>query len=121
MVDKPLVYKLAKDYNITFNILRAEVNPKEEGVLVLEIEGSKADCDRGINFLKRERVDVQLLSEDIFMDKDKCVNCTVCVPLCPTNALVKNENFEVDFIKKDCIACGICLKACPYGAMRIEV
>ncbi|OPX30530.1 MAG: (Fe-S)-binding protein [Candidatus Omnitrophica bacterium 4484_171] len=121
LVDKPIVFRLVKDFNLEFNILKAEVNPKEEGVLILELKGEDDAFNKGVNYLKKEGVSVQPLSQDVSMDKEKCVSCGVCVPLCPTEALVKNpDTLEVDFIKEHCIACGICIKACPYGAMRIE-
>jgi Fe-S-cluster-containing dehydrogenase component len=120
LVDKPIVYRLVKDFDLIFNILKAEVNPKEEGILVLELEGKEENYKRGIEYLKKEGVSVQLLSQDIFMDRDRCVDCTVCISLCPTNALVRQVDWHVEFIKEKCIACGMCLKACPYGAMKMS-
>ncbi len=122
LVDKPIVYRLVKDFNLGFNILKAEVNPREEGVLVLEITGTDQDFQEGINYLKSAGVKIQPLSEDIVMNKDKCVDCTICIPLCPTSALeIDEKTKEVNFIKEKCIACGICIKACPYGAMSITI
>ncbi|MCD6228070.1 MAG: 4Fe-4S binding protein [Candidatus Omnitrophica bacterium] len=120
LVDKPIVYKLVKEFSLEFNILKAEVNPREEGVLVLEIKGEDTDLERGMEYLKKTGVKVQSLSQDVSMDKNKCVDCTVCIPLCPTQALVRNQNFEVEFIKERCIACGICISVCPYKAMSIR-
>lgn len=121
LVDRPIVYRLVKDFNLEFNILKAEVNPREEGLLVLELKGDDEEYKRGIEYLKKEGVSVQPLSQDVSMDREKCVDCTVCVALCPTEALIRNvENKEVEFIKEKCIACGICLRACPYGAMKIN-
>jgi Fe-S-cluster-containing dehydrogenase component len=121
LVDKPIVYKLVKDFNLEFNILKAEVNPKEEGVLVLEIEGKDDDFNRGIKYLESEGVSVQPLSQDVSMDRKRCVDCTACVPLCPTQALIVNlDTLEVEFLKEKCIACGICIPACPYKAMSIS-
>lgn len=121
LVDKPIVFKLVKDFDLEFNILKAEVNPKEEGVLILELKGDDLKYKKGIDYLKKEGVKVQPLSQDVSMDRVKCVDCSVCVPLCPTQALVKDlETFEVSFIKEKCIACGICITACPYGAMEIS-
>lgn len=121
LVDKPIVFRLVKDFNLEFNILKAEVNPKEEGLLVLELKGKTGDYEKGISYLKKEGLSVQPLSKDVSMDRLKCTDCTVCVPLCPTDALVKNpETFEVEFIKEKCIACGICIRACPYDAMEIS-
>ena len=120
LVDKPIVYRLVKDFNLEFNILKAEVNPREEGVLVLEIKGEDADLKKGMEYLKKSGVRVQPLSQDVSMDRNKCVDCTICIPLCPTQALVRNDNFEVEFIKERCIACGICISVCPYKAMSIR-
>lgn len=122
LVDKPIVYRLVKDFNLEFNILKAEVNPREEGVLVLEITGTGQDFQKGIDYLKLAGVKIQPLSEDVVMNKDKCVDCTVCVPLCPTSALeIDEKTKEVNFVEEKCIACGICIKACPYGAMSITI
>ena len=122
LVDKPIVYKLVKEFNLEFNILKAEVNPKEEGVLVLEIEGKDSDYKKGLDYLSSVGVRIQPLSEDVIMDKDKCVDCGVCIPLCPTSALERDEvSQEVRFLQDKCIACGICIKACPYQAMSISL
>lgn len=121
LVDKPVVYRLVKEFNLEFNILKAEVDPQEEGLLVLEIKGDEKDFDKGIKYLEAEGVKVQSLSQDVSMDKAKCVDCTVCIPLCPSRALVKDSHtYEVEFIKEKCIACGICIRTCPYKAMSIS-
>ena len=120
LVDKPIVYKLVKDFDLQFNILKAEVNPDEEGLLVLELTGDENVYAQAIAYLAEEGVRVQPLSQDISMNKTRCIDCTLCVPLCPTDALVKDEDSgEVTFIKEKCIACGICVNACPYKAMSI--
>lgn len=121
LVEKPIVYKLVKEFDLEFNILKAVVNPNEEGLVVLEIKGDNDSVIKGIKYLEKTGVRVQLLSEDVSMDKNKCVDCTVCVPLCPTQALVRDtQTFEVEFVKEKCIACGICIHICPYGAMAIK-
>ena len=54
LVDKPIVFRLVKDFSLEFNILKAEVNPKEEGLLVLELRGDDESYHKGIEFLKKE-------------------------------------------------------------------
>jgi ABC-type methionine transport system ATPase subunit len=48
LVDKPLVSRLVKDFNLNFNILKASVSPGEEGLLVMELSGERVDYDKGV-------------------------------------------------------------------------
>ena len=52
VVDQPIVCRLARDFDLSFNILRARVSPRREGLLVLDLVGTKENFDRGIHFLK---------------------------------------------------------------------
>jgi ferredoxin len=120
-VNKPIVFHLVKDFNLSFNILKAEVNPNQRGLLVLELVGEDKFLRQGLEYLKSKGLHVQPLSKDVSMDRKTCVDCGICVPLCPTKALVVNKKTqEVEFKKEKCIACGICLNACPYRAMQIK-
>lgn len=40
---------------------------------------------------------------------EKCVECNMCIPVCPTNAIPK----ELVIIRELCIGCGNCEVACP--------
>jgi L-aspartate semialdehyde sulfurtransferase ferredoxin len=121
LVDKPIISRLVKDFGLELNILKAQVNPNKEGLLVLEVQGPDKEYKKALDYLKKTGVDVQPLSKDVIMDRDKCVDCTACIPLCPTSALEQDpKTLEVRFIKEKCIACGICIKACSYKAMSIS-
>ena len=120
LVNKPITYKLVKDYDLVLNILRARVMPNEQGMLVTELSGTKANLDKGIKYLLDSGVEIQPLARDIKWDKKKCTHCTACVPLCPTEAFVVDEKSrKISFDKKKCIACEVCVKACPYRAITI--
>jgi len=120
-VDQPIVYKLVKDYNLQFNILKASVTPEEEGLLVLELSGEKKDYDNGVKYLKESGVKVQPLSQDIKRNEEKCTHCGVCVPICPTAALVVEPlTQKINFYKDKCIACELCIKVCPVRAMEVH-
>ncbi|HIE35975.1 MAG TPA: 4Fe-4S dicluster domain-containing protein [Candidatus Omnitrophica bacterium] len=121
LVDKPIICKLAKDYNLEFNILKASVTPKEEGLLVLELSGEEKKYNQGIDYLKNVGVKVQLLRQDVVRDEERCVHCGVCVPLCPGGALVIEESSrKVEFFQDKCIACELCVKICPHKAMTVK-
>jgi ferredoxin len=120
--DQPIVYRLIKDYNLEFNILKASITPDEEGLMVLELSGERNDYDRGIRFLTEVGVKMQSLSQDVIRDEERCTHCGGCVTLCPTNAfIVDRGTMQVAFNHEKCVACGQCINICPPGAMKIHI
>lgn len=121
LVDQPIVYRLVKDFNLRFNILKASVTPQEEGLMVLELSGEKDNYNSGIKYLKECGVKIQPLSRDVVRNEAKCTDCGACVPICPTQALeVDPKTRKVIFHNKKCIACELCVKICPTRAMEIH-
>jgi len=121
LVDQPIIYKLVKDFNLGFNILKASVTPQEEGLMVLELSGEDADFQKGMNYLESAGVKVQPLSEDIVRNSAKCTDCGMCVPICPANAFtIDPVSRKVIFEEDKCIACELCIKICPAHAMEIN-
>jgi ferredoxin len=49
---------------------------------------------------------------------DDCVECDLCIPVCPTNAIPS----DLIIIRDKCIGCGLCEVACPpkIAAIRYE-
>ena len=121
LLDKPIVYKLVKDFNLTFNILQARVTPEEEGLLILELSGKKEDYEKGINYLTDLGVKIKPLSKDIIRDEERCTHCGACVVICPSGALnLEKDTMKVNFDAKKCIACELCVKTCPPRAMKVK-
>lgn len=119
LVDRPIVYRLVKDFNLEFNVLKASVTQDAEGLLVMELKGEQKDYDRGIQYLSKSGVRIQSLSQDVTRNEERCTHCGACVTVCPAGA------FELDittrtirFYTDKCVACGICIKACPPRAME---
>lgn len=121
LVDRPIVYRLIKDYNLEFNILKASVTPEEEGLLILELSGEQKDYDNGIKYLTTNGVRIQSLSQDFTRNEERCTHCGVCITICPTDAFELDPiTRQVNFDDEKCIACGICVKACPPRAMEVH-
>jgi len=117
---QPVVYRLAKDYDLMFNILRASVSPGQEGLMVLELTGERADYDRGIQYLRDTGIQIQPLSQDVLRDESRCTHCGACVAICPAGAFIRNgDTGEIAFDHNKCVLCGLCVKACPPRAMSI--
>ena len=121
LVEQPIIYRMVKDYDLEFNILKAYITPKEEGLLVLELTGEDKSFNEAISYVKKLGVSVQPLSKDIKRNEEKCTHCGACVPICPTEALVVDpKTRKVEFYSEKCIACELCIKACPPRAMELH-
>ena len=123
LVEQPVIYRLVKDYNLEFNILRASITaePEEEGLLVLQLKGEQGEYDKGVKFLLKSGLKIQSLSQDVTRNEERCTNCGVCVTICPPGAFeVDPKTRQVSFDHEKCVACGLCIKACPPRAMEVH-
>lgn len=120
-IDKPIVYRLAKDYDLIFNILRANVFPRADSMMVLEIEGETENFNKGIDYLKGLELDIEPIEQDINRDESKCVHCGVCTSVCAPEAIyINRENMKVEIDYEKCVACELCVKVCPVKAMSVS-
>jgi len=118
---QPITYRLARDYDLIFNILRAAVGMEEEGLMVLELSGEEENYRRGIDYLAGHGVRIQPLVEDITKNDDRCVDCGACVGVCPTEALtLERPSMKVQFDPERCVVCGECIPCCPVRAMELN-
>lgn len=121
LVDRPIVSRLVRDFNLDFNILKASVTPEEEGLLILELSGKQNDYDKGIRYLTETGVKIQALSQDVTRNEERCTHCGACITICPTGAFVLEPSTrKVKFIGEKCLACELCIKACPPRAMELH-
>lgn len=116
---KPVIYRLARDFDLIFNILEAKILPRREGRILLELRGEDDEIEKGTDFLKEHQVVVEHLEDKVWREDDLCIHCGACVGLCPTEALSLNPpRMDVVFDVHKCVACGMCGLACPFGAMK---
>ncbi|MFC1934939.1 NIL domain-containing protein [Chloroflexota bacterium] len=121
LVDRPIIYRLVKDYDLEFNILKASVTQEEEGLMVLELIGDRKEYDKGVRFLLEAGVQIQSLSQDVIRDEARCTHCGICVATCPTGAFeIDPKTRCVKFHNTKCIACDLCITACPPRAMEVR-
>ena len=121
LVGRPIVFRLVKEFDLEFNILKALFTPDEEGLMVLELKGRQEDYDKGIKYLTKAGVKIQALSQDVTRNEERCTHCGACITICPSGAFVLDRATKrVNFINDKCVACGLCLKACPPRAMEVH-
>lgn len=120
-VEKPIVCFLASDFNLTFNLLKATILPRKEGVMVMELSGARKDFKKGIEYLKGHGVQVHAVDQEIRHNTTKCTHCGACTAVCPTGALsIKRPEMSIQFKQKKCSVCGLCVPACPPRAMEVR-
>ena len=123
LVEQPVIYRLVKDYNLEFNILKASITtePEEEGLMVLELKGEQKEYDNGINYLLKSGLKIEALSQDVTRNEERCTHCGACITICPPGAFeLDHETRQVSFRDEKCVACGLCIKACPPRAMEVH-
>ena len=120
-VNEPVVVTLVKKFDLSFNILKATIYPRKEGLMVLDLSGHRKNFQRGVRYLKDLGVKVENIGQGIKRDEGKCFQCGACTAVCPTGALyIKRPEMEVIFDSDKCSACELCVSACMAQAMEVK-
>jgi len=119
---KPVVCNIIKLFDLCFNILKAQINPREVGEMVLEIHGLEQAVNDGLEYLKEHGVKITPVAQKVRKDEDLCVHCGVCTALCRPRALeIDRKTWRVRLDSEKCVACGLCVKLCPVKAMETQL
>ncbi|MBE9128844.1 MULTISPECIES: NIL domain-containing protein [unclassified Coleofasciculus] len=121
-VHMPVTYRLAKEFNVAANIIRAQVAPNQIGKLVVELSGDIDQLDAAIEWMRSHDITVSLVDREILIDEESCVDCGLCTGICPTEALTLNpESFRLNFTRSRCIVCEQCIPTCPVQAISTNL
>jgi len=117
---KPVAYHLVKDFDLTPNILRAQIQPGQQGRMLVEVTGKRESIDAAVEFLAREGISVAPAAADIVLDTDACVVCGLCTAVCKPGALTLEEGTAaLRFDKDKCVYCEACVVCCPRRAVSL--
>ena len=121
-IHMPITYKLAKDFNVAANIIRAQVAPNQVGKLVLELSGDIDELEAALEWMRVQNIDVSLSSREILINENSCVDCGLCTGVCPTEALtLQPDTFRLNFFRSRCIVCEQCIPTCPVKAISTNL
>ena len=116
IVNKTVISDLIKNFDVNFNILKADITPKG-GKMLIEISGSEAE--EGIRYMEKEGIQLNPIKKVVKKDEEKCMDCGECISLCPVNAIKMEEDWTVELDNQKCIGCGFCTTSCPTKAIKI--
>lgn len=64
LIREPVIFTMAKKYDVMPNIRRARVT-ETVGEMILELEGTAANLEKGIKHLKDRGIEVELVEGDV--------------------------------------------------------
>lgn len=54
------------------------------------------------------------------IDEDWCIGCTLCLAVCPTDAILGGNKRMHTVIEPHCTGCELCIPVCPVDCIRME-
>ena len=64
LIKEPVIFNMAKEFDVMPNIRRARVT-ETIGEMVLELDGADENVEKGIESLRQQGIDVELVEGDI--------------------------------------------------------
>ncbi|MDA3930992.1 MAG: 4Fe-4S binding protein, partial [Prolixibacteraceae bacterium] len=64
-------------------------------------------------------ISIDTFHHALIVDNEKCILCSHCVKVCPTEAIRIIES-KVVIREERCVDCGECVRACPQKAIGID-
>ena len=54
------------------------------------------------------------------IDEAWCIGCTLCLPVCPTDAILGSNKMMHTVIERHCTGCELCIAVCPVDCISLE-
>ncbi len=54
------------------------------------------------------------------IDENWCIGCTLCMPVCPTDAILGSNKMMHTVIEPHCTGCELCIAVCPVDCISLE-
>lgn len=64
LIKEPIIWKLAKEFDVITNIRRADVTD-ERGWVILELDGERDEIERALDWVREQGVRVDPVYEDV--------------------------------------------------------
>ncbi len=91
------------------------LGPKNVNEVIVQAEAAAA---RALTVLRKQSF--QLPHVKAWVSPRRCSACEICVPACPYNARVKDEDLGYVVVREAlCQGCGVCTTVCPNNAVKL--
>ncbi|NTU88716.1 MAG: 4Fe-4S binding protein [Actinobacteria bacterium] len=116
---EPIVYHLVKDFDLMPNILRSQIQPGCEGVMLLELTGTADKLVAAEQYLRDQKMVISPAAADIEHNDDLCVDCGLCASVCRQGALSLDALGALVINRDLCVLCEVCVSTCPRRAIKL--
>ena len=55
-----------------------------------------------------------------WIDENWCIGCTLCIDVCPTDAIIGSNKLMHTVIEPHCTGCELCIPVCPVDCIELE-
>ncbi len=55
-----------------------------------------------------------------WIDEQWCIGCTLCLPVCPTDAILGSNKRMHTVLESECTGCELCVPVCPVDCIHLE-
>lgn len=116
--EEPIITKLVR-LDLSINILKASISQGNKGKMIMEVTGDDENIEKGIDYLESQDIKIKIYTDSVIRYEEKCMHCGACTAVCPSSALVMNQDsWELEFDMDKCVLCGHCISACPARAIK---
>ena len=97
---------------------------------IIEEQEKTNKCDPG--GIETENQIRKILSQEIYepikqirkhviadIERDKCIGCTICINVCPVDAIIGAKHMIHKVLEVQCNGCELCIDECPVNCMSM--
>ncbi|RXE56192.1 [Fe-S]-binding protein [Methanoculleus taiwanensis] len=111
---QPVIARLVKETGVLINVEKANIN-STAGEVLIDVPDADADLIR--RRMEEMGITVRLLEDAIVRDETECIDCGVCIGVCPQKVFYFDEDWKIHLREGLCVLCGKCIRACPHQAL----
>ena len=115
---KPIIAQAVRDTGVLINVERAVID-SSEGEALIDVPDEQ--CRLVSDTMTSLGAHVRILEHGVGLDESECVDCGVCISICPREVFSFNRDWKMVLAEERCILCGKCIEACPHRALSLPL
>ncbi len=115
---KPIIAQVVRDTGVLINVERAVID-SSEGEALIDVPDEQ--CRLVSESMTSLGAHVRILEHGINLNESECVDCGLCISICPREVFSFDKGWKLRLAEEKCILCGKCVDACPSRALTLPL